>query len=190
MITQEDIDKHRDIFVQDSDWYESVEESFKERMLEKGITVSRIYFSGFWSQGDGACFEGGLADTATFLDAFYDKDDYPEIRRMLANGGFVNLNCYHRGHHYHEYSVVFTDTYDTWEDLHYPETDEFRTQILKALDAKLADEHTSFYESAIEIFRSSMRDLYRDLQDQYEYLTSDEIIEEWLEDQQECEEVA
>lgn len=43
----------------DSFWYESVIDDAKEIGALMGITIKDIYFSGFSSQGDGACFTGG-----------------------------------------------------------------------------------------------------------------------------------
>lgn len=45
----------------DYDWYAAVYEYAKECAKLMGIEIYRIYFSGFWSQGDGACFEGRYA---------------------------------------------------------------------------------------------------------------------------------
>jgi len=40
------------------DWDQFITDDFKEKMNAIGFVVSNTYFSGFWSQGDGACFEG------------------------------------------------------------------------------------------------------------------------------------
>lgn len=42
----------------DYDWYNSVYEDAKTCGALIGIEIDKIYFSGFSSQGDGACFEG------------------------------------------------------------------------------------------------------------------------------------
>ena len=53
------LEANRDVNVQ-FDWWTSTYESFVEDCRAIGIEVDpeRIHFSGFWSQGDGACFEG------------------------------------------------------------------------------------------------------------------------------------
>ncbi len=61
------IDKYRDVLVGHGDWYESVYEHFKEMMSVIGIRVDKVYFSGFWSQGDGACFDKVSAIICNFL---------------------------------------------------------------------------------------------------------------------------
>ncbi len=42
----------------DYDWYDSVFEDAKKCASILGIEIDNIYFSGFYSQGDGACFNG------------------------------------------------------------------------------------------------------------------------------------
>lgn len=44
-------------FTEAHDW-EHVYEMAKDAGRLMGIEIDQIYFSGFWSQGDGACFEG------------------------------------------------------------------------------------------------------------------------------------
>jgi hypothetical protein len=51
------LEKHRDINVHD-DWWQPTYDAFADDMRLKGIRVYRMFFSGFSSQGDGACFEG------------------------------------------------------------------------------------------------------------------------------------
>lgn len=45
----------------DYEWYDSVFEDAKKCAECLGIEVDNIYFSGFWSQCDGACFKGKYA---------------------------------------------------------------------------------------------------------------------------------
>ena len=52
------LEKYRYINVEFDKWWDCVESDFKEDMLLVGIDVDRIFFSGFSSQGDGACFVG------------------------------------------------------------------------------------------------------------------------------------
>src|SRR3990167_3827578 len=45
----------------DSFYAESVIDDAKQIGKLMGIDISKVYYSGFWSQGDGACFEGSYA---------------------------------------------------------------------------------------------------------------------------------
>lgn len=40
------------------DWFDSVYDGFREDLALLGIEVDEMYFTGFWSQGDGASFSG------------------------------------------------------------------------------------------------------------------------------------
>ncbi|MEI2421404.1 hypothetical protein V6O07_14115, partial [Arthrospira platensis SPKY2] len=62
------IEAHRYINVEYYDWYEYEYEFFKKDMAEVGVEVRKIYFSGFGSQGDGACFEGTFTTALKYLD--------------------------------------------------------------------------------------------------------------------------
>jgi hypothetical protein len=63
-ISESLIDKYRHINVEHVEWWDSEYDCFKQDMAEVGIEVDNIYFSGFWSQGDGACFEGKIDNMA------------------------------------------------------------------------------------------------------------------------------
>jgi hypothetical protein len=64
------LDKHRNWNTQDTDWWDSVYEDAIRMAAIMGIEIDTrrhghkepaIYFSGFSSQGDGACFEGSYS---------------------------------------------------------------------------------------------------------------------------------
>ena len=79
-VSERTIDKYRHINVDGIDWWEYIENEFIESMELVGIDVSKIYFSGFWSQGDGACFDGRIGNTKLFLDKHFTPTDYPTIQ--------------------------------------------------------------------------------------------------------------
>ena len=168
-IPKELIDKHRDINVQ-HEWWDYIEEAFEERMETKGIFVSKIYFSGFWSQGDGACFDGRIEDWGKYLrNLGYDDP----ILHALADE-YWQMKWTHRGHYYHDRSVWFdNDTHldDEWnpydpDDLRH---DMWKANIEQYHFGNLADEMK-------ENIRGYMRELYRELEEEYNSLTSDEAV--------------
>jgi hypothetical protein len=63
------LDKHRHYNTEHLDWWDGVYDCFKTDMADIGIDVDRMYFSGFYSQGDGACFEGSVDDWPKFLES-------------------------------------------------------------------------------------------------------------------------
>lgn len=172
------IAKYRDINVDHDDWYEFVQHEFKERMEKVGIQVDKIYFSGFWSQGDGACFEGRIDRPLRFLRKHF-PGKYPMLRKLIALGGDLKFYCSHRGHYYHENSTSFDYYCDHFENLINPD-DDLRAEVVGVMDSQLDEELVEFEEEAKEIFRDYMRGLYRDLETEYEHLTSDETVWETI----------
>jgi len=170
------LEKHRHINVE-HDWYDYEYQSFREDMKAKGIDVVRMYFSGFWSQGDGACFEGGFDDVRLFIDSHFKDTDYPMIRKLLDEGGSVVINCNHSGHYYHENCTRFSIDADELRYCMNMPT-EFHEQVVAGMDEKLSMEVGEFETASIEIFKSHMRDLYRRLEAEYDHLTSDEAVAE------------
>lgn len=170
------LEKHRYINV-GHDWYDYVYQSFREDMKAKGIDVEHMYFRGFWSQGAGACFEGGFDDVQLFIDSHFKPDEYPMIRKLLDEGGSVLLSVSYSGHYCHENRTSFSFDADTLENVMSIPTD-FHKQVVESMDEKLSMEVGEFETASIEIFKSHMRDLYCRLEAEYDYLTSDEAVAE------------
>ena len=175
------IDKHRYINVE-GNWYDSVYEQFGYDTKDVGIHVEEIYFSGFSSQGDGACFEGHVQNWELFLKSLgYDN----EWLILHARKHFV-FRVRHSGRYYHENCTTFDwelplpaddSMFVNWFGLEDDE-DGLRNQVLVAVldqyDAgTLVDKFT-------EAFKSHMRDLYKKLELDYDYYTSDEAVWETL----------
>lgn len=178
-ISEKTIDKYRHINVEHDDWWECVYEMFKEDMKEQGIYVNRMYFSGFWSQGDGACFEGHLDDALLFIEKNYKPDDYPMIRKLLDSGGSVKFSVSHSGHYYHENSTRYYIEAERLEHVVDAPTD-FHWQIVENWDMELDKEVVDFEKQSVEIFKNHMRNLYRRLKQEHDHLTSDEAVSETI----------
>ena len=173
------LEKYRYINVEFDKWWDCVESDFKEDMKQVGIDVDHIHFTGFSSQGDGACFVGHLVNTLVYLD-HHHKDQYPMIRKLLENGGSVYTSCKHKGNYYHENSV------DIWidHDLLFAVMDqptEFHVAIVEEWDKLLDAEMTDFDTDLTEQWKTYMRELYRKLEAEYDYLTSDEAVWDTIE---------
>ena len=50
------LEAHNHILVEDNDWHDPLLEGFQEDMEAIGFADVKPSYSGFWSQGDGACF--------------------------------------------------------------------------------------------------------------------------------------
>ena len=129
---------------------------------------TRIYFSGFWSQGDGACFEAYYrykagASKAIRQHAPLDVELHriADVLQGIQRRNFFQLfaDVSYRSRYYHEHSMSIS-----------VERDSPSNQPMTA-DAE---------DSITEALRDLARWLYRQLEREYEYQTSDEIIDEAL----------
>jgi len=172
------LEKYRYINVEFDHWWECSESDFKEDMKQVGVHVERIYFSGFSSQGDGACFEGRLDNALTYLDQHH-KDQHPMIRKLLENGGEVYVHCDHTGRYYHENCTRFWADCDTLTGM-LPQPTEFHEAIVDQWQELLVKEMDDFETAVTEQWRTYMRELYRKLEAEHEYHTSDEAVWETI----------
>lgn len=171
---EELLEKYRYINVEWDDWSECVIEDFKTRLQDEGIRVDKVYYSGFWSQGDGACFEGALVDPERYLDRHY-ADQYPMIRKLLEHGGRVYVSCDHRGRYYHEHSVSFSIDNDELGDVLEQPT-AFHETIVDQWQIELDKELSTFESDVASHWRGYMQDLYGELEEVYDHLTSDDAV--------------
>jgi hypothetical protein len=175
------LEEHRYWNVDVIDWYDCVEDTFKDDMAAIGIHVETMYFSGFSSQGDGACFEGTVSDWPKFL-ASVNIEDPVLVQHLTENGGF---RCTHSGCYYHENCTRFIADFelpdndeDQWWADRYGTGEEFRDAVLLAALSKY--DHDVLESQFTETFKSHMWDLYSRLEEDYYYLTSDEAVIESL----------
>ncbi|MGM5030053.1 antitoxin of toxin-antitoxin stability system [Tardiphaga sp. 862_B3_N4_1] len=168
----------------DYDWFEFVYDDFERVSEILGLRLKTravrlygggvrhkpcIWFQGFWSQGDGACFE-------TFYS--YRKEAPRRIRehapqdtelyriadalQAIQQRNFYQLHAEasHSGHYYHEYCMSISAERDsaTWQDM--------------TADAE---------DTVLEAMRDLARWLYRQLEIEYEHQTSDAVVDESIE---------
>lgn len=167
----------------DDDWYDSVFENFQRIAEILGIALKtrpvrlvgggtrhepQISFTGFWSQGDGASFQAFYAfrkNAAREIRRYAPKDVrlHAIADALLAtqrrNFYQLRADVSHRGHDYHEYCMAISVERNspTWQDM-----------TAEAEDA------------VIEALRDLARWLYRQLEREYEYLSSDEAVGETI----------
>lgn len=177
------IDKYRDINVDDgTEWWDCVYEQFKEDMAAIGVYVDRMYFSGFWSQGDGACFEGYVTDWELFLKSLGHTN--PHLITVAKK--HWTFSSKHHGHYYHENCTHFNDESislpegaddNEWAYYNLDADEELRKAVALAQLAQFQGIERDFADA----FKDHMRDLYCKLEKEYEYLTSDKAVWETLE---------
>ena len=94
--------KHRNYNV-DHSWWDFTYDDFREQMNDIGISVDKMQFSGFWSQGDGASFDGRVRDWHKLLASLgktkelefiaAHKDDYDFTLCWKNTGRYPHENC-------------------------------------------------------------------------------------------------
>lgn len=168
--------------IDDHDWRDTLSD-LKESAKLLGIDADHIYFSGFYSQGDGACFvgrysypgKGSLAKLRAEYPATWrnhrtgetgeckGNQELIEIAETLADiqrRHFYSISARvrHTGHGNHEYSVSIDACCDC-----------------RRCNGDL-DGDTD--EAIAEALRDFMRYCYRYLEAEWEYVNSDEQVDE------------
>lgn len=135
-----------------------------------GWRIEQVYYSGFWSQGDGACFQGVLQyakGCTKAVKAYAPKD--AELYRIaqawqdLQKRNFyaISANVRHSGHYYHNGCTVF-DCQDSRNSSGYLENYEIEKGIM-------------------QIARDFMDWIYKQLENAYDYETSEESLKDLCE---------
>jgi hypothetical protein len=170
------IEKYRSINV-DYEWWDNIYDDNKIEMETKGISVVDMFFSGFYSQGDGACFIGRI-DMEKFLKAHQLEQKYMAATFFAGQGElWANLDQ-GNSRYYHENTVsasLVVDSYNNYEE------DSTRYQVYETMQKVLDDEWKDLEDDVNNICRGYMQDLYRKLRDEHEHLTSDEAVWETIE---------
>lgn len=158
-----------------SDWYLSYEwwdfiyDDAKTIANLMGWSIDKIYFSGFWNQGDGACFEGILEYKSGAYKAVTEYAPNDEALAFIArewqalqHRHFCALHATikHTGHYYHE-----------------------RSMVCDAEDTRKGYWHVVPYETEKEILELCVEFaqwIYKNLEKEYNHLISDEAIAEFM----------
>ena len=150
----------------DNEYSEFVIDDAKEVAALMGWEIDKVYYSGFWSQGDGACFEGIMRynkGCAKLVKAYTNDAELNRIAEAwqdLQRQNFYALRARvkQRGQYQHEMCTEFDceDTRHNYGWLQNPEAED---------DIK-------------EIARDFMRWIYKRLEAEYEYSVSDEVVAE------------
>ena len=141
---------------------------FVEDMKAYGGENVDVQWSGFYSQGDGACFTGDF-DTVKLLSTLYKYDsDYNKLINRIKDDVYsVEISvvrCGQSNHYMHSNTVKACVTCDNWDDL-----TEHHQQQLMGLETYLT-----------EWVRSECRSLYDSLEAYYAERTSAAFITEDL----------
>lgn len=158
----------------DTFWSECTLEDAKEQAENMGLDIDNIYWRGFSSQGDGACYVGSWnasrVKTGETAKDWGDSPETKEIRRIASefeqfakDWPESSFSVTHRGHYSHEYCTDFSVSLGEDADNNEEITPE---QWREASD------------SLIETARDYMRWIYKQLEKEYEHQNSDECVDE------------
>ena len=164
------LEKNRYRDVEYHDWWDFVYEDFKEQMKELGITVIDINFSGFWCQGDGAWFGGYVDDWYLVLR---------ELGQLLKAHGYWPHSEWSFTSTIHRGGMRYDEDLPADENPHDEEDDVLQYEAFNLRNPD-QDDVDAIAKDVCELFEGKAHELYKSLRDEYDWLTSDEHIVEWL----------
>lgn len=170
---------YRDIEAQHRWWGHIYEQFSGETAPAKGFRVTNMFFDGFWSQGDGACFTGKVDNWKVLLAALNKPETWAEVAD--AYGWYLQIASHssysHSGTMYAgENDLGIPDgfynpfdedddplRFDAWQQVHghkYPTEQQLNDLV----------------DEIVALARSLADDLYSELEAEYEHLTDDETV--------------
>lgn len=161
------VEKHREINVNYYGWNDYIDEDFANILQILGYSDIKTYYSGFWSQGDGASFIAKWSyekQSVNKIAEYAPKDtELHRIARRLQeiskhNLYQLNARLTNRGHYCHEYTMLID-------------------YIERNNGYKIAEDTDTQF---LELSRDLARWYYKRLQEDYEYLTTDEAVIETI----------
>jgi len=162
----------------DSFWSECAIDDAKEIGKLLGMDIDKVYFSGFWSQGDGACFEGTWRAGDIKLDklkeyAPQDKELH-RIGEQLAELAVKYPDGHFRVTHRGRYSHSGCTSFDVELPNDQEQELEYDSPEYKALQVELGEDE----DSLIELARDYMNWIYQRLEADWEWQNADEQVDE------------
>lgn len=156
---------NREILINDN-WFETVVNEWQEKLEELGYINTEIFFTGFSSQGDGACFTYEAVDTKNEKFKVWALSDISISPDTIADR--VSASGRKIGSFSHENSIVNVVEVDM--------------EGFKML-SKLKDAIFNKIEANIDYFtREVSKKIYKALNAEYDALTTDDVVKETLMD--------
>lgn len=176
------IEKHRDHDI-GYDWWDLIIENFEKNMDEIGMGDVKCEFSGFYSQGDGASFTGKVVDNKKFLESiginpFKSQKSIASKPREKFESAFIDFcdRIYitinrDSSRYFHANTISAEVELDSSDDE--LELDLGLGAIITLSVQELCD---GIRPEITKWAREKSNKLYRDLENHYEELISDESI--------------
>ena len=163
-------------------WYQHIYDQAKEDGEAKGFRIDDISFTGFWSQGDGASWEG-MVDMVKWLELNKPNEAAAIVLiELIENGWFSKQLSITRIDS--RYSHSHTMAHGCWECVAPTSKSVMETGILQGANVKELCDSTnvlhddSLLRDVVMDARSFADDIYEQLRKEYEYLCSEEHIVE------------
>lgn len=174
-------DRAREYFDPDHEWWDGVYDNFKEDMKPRGFEVTDIFFRGFCCQGSYAAWTG-VVDCVVWCDKRYEETK--EMRYMIAAALFHEVYA-------HRIDVRSRGISSRLDDIEANELSDDavlggtgwtpRYPLLDGMNVNTGLEAVDFYALHTEIqedINATCSDLFKRLEEEYEYMTSDEYLAE------------
>lgn len=178
----------------DYEWYDGVYEMVIEDGKEKGFYINEIFFSGFYSQGDGASWIGKV-DVRQWIETHCEDSIGVSAWCQLIQEDFIDkhIQVMRSGHYCHENTMQFCNwDFELDADPNGAHSNGFpmgrSNSIFEGMEWKLlldiinADDACQYknpeqIEQAVaESCKDYARDIYQRLREEYEYLCSEEMM--------------
>lgn len=172
-VKQKVLDKYRSINVEDSFWYGHFNDQLTDDLKEFGLCFESFSFCGFYSQGDGASIKYSVADDFKFIRHLMPSEEDSRIIARLEKWAVGGLDHdretqRRRGFNYYaDYYAIEFSLYQGDSCAPLPRLTDFVERLNKASE---------------EFHKDISRKLYKDLEKEYEYQTSDEVLTEYFKD--------
>lgn len=162
-VKEKAIEKNRYINVDFDEWHDFCIEEWKENLEKAGFSDSKICYSGFYSQGDGACFDCACFDISRLMENLEFTDE--EKARILEIQDEFSISIEKNGHanYYSHEKTRFLNI-----DCFYIENESDENLLFK-LEEQLEQLRLDFCYK-----------IYKDLNDEFDYLTSDSAVYDTL----------
>lgn len=130
-----------------------------------------IYWSGFWSQGDGACFEGTYK---------YAKKSTKKIRKEAPKDETLHKIADRLAAVQKQYFYQLTATVKHSGRYYHEHCTEIDVELDDGVGVYNSRNFEEDYKEVRDCLRAFMRWIYKSLEKEYEYQNSDEIVAENL----------
>lgn len=164
----------------DHEWYDCTKEDFESFAQSMGFKDVKSWFSGFWSQGDGACFDYKGLDAEKLFNA--DCTGFEPYSAVVLEWRKGNAALIRKARRVQD--SIWAESYT--HNSRYSHSLTRSTSLQLDYPTECATGECKRVYAVIEELEKAVTDLQRELSDkyyetlekEYEYLTSDESISE------------